>query len=85
MTSTFLHSPLSPKPKRCKRLQNVFLDDRGFPDQSNEYNLVRGCTGEFRNKIISLKLFVCELNVVGMVCWTNSCQKKLKKIMATLP
>jgi hypothetical protein len=27
-----------------------------------------------------------ELNVVGMVCWTKSCQKrKLKKITATLP
>ena len=24
--------------------------------------------------------FFCELNVVGMVCWTNSCQKKLKKL-----
>ncbi len=29
---------VAPKAKRQKRLQNVFLDDRGFPDQSNEYN-----------------------------------------------
>jgi hypothetical protein len=26
------------KPKRRKRLQNVFLDDRGFPDQSHDYD-----------------------------------------------
>ncbi len=39
-------------------------------------SIVRGCTGECWNKIISLKLFLCKLNVVGMVCWTNSCQKK---------
>ncbi len=26
------------KPKRRKSLQNVFLDDRGFPDQSHDYN-----------------------------------------------
>ncbi len=31
---------VDPEPKRCKRLQNVFLDDRGFPDQSDEYNNV---------------------------------------------
>ena len=31
---------VSPKPKHRKQLQNVFLDDRGFPDQSNEYDLV---------------------------------------------
>ncbi len=37
-----VRSPIhvDPKPKRCKRLQNVFLDDRGFPDQSDEYNNV---------------------------------------------
>ena len=29
---------VAPKAKRQKRLQNVFLDDRGFPDQSNEYD-----------------------------------------------
>ncbi len=27
-----------PKPKRQKWLQNIFLDDRGFPDQSNEFD-----------------------------------------------
>ncbi len=31
---------VDPKPKHRKRLQNVFLDDRGFPDQSDEYNNV---------------------------------------------
>jgi hypothetical protein len=31
---------VDPKPKHRKRLQNVFLDDRGFPDQSNEYDNV---------------------------------------------
>jgi hypothetical protein len=31
---------VEPKPKRRKHLQNVFLDDRGFPDQSNEYDHV---------------------------------------------
>ena len=31
---------VDPKPKRRKRLQNVFLDDRGFPDQSEEYDTV---------------------------------------------
>jgi hypothetical protein len=31
---------VDPKPKRHKRLQNVFLDDRGFPDQSDEYDNV---------------------------------------------
>ena len=39
----------------------------------------RGCTGEFWNKNISLKLFFCELNVVGMLCWPNTCQKISKK------
>jgi len=29
---------VAPKAKRQKRLQNVFLDDRGFPDQSDEYD-----------------------------------------------
>jgi hypothetical protein len=31
---------VDPKPKRRKHLQNVFLDDRGFPDQSDDYNHV---------------------------------------------
>ena len=29
---------VAPKAKRQKRLQNVFLDDRGFPDQSDDYD-----------------------------------------------
>ncbi len=29
---------VSPKPKHCKRWQNIFLDDSGFPDRSNEYD-----------------------------------------------
>ncbi len=29
---------VEPKPKCRKHLQNVFLDDRGFPDQSDEYD-----------------------------------------------
>jgi hypothetical protein len=29
---------VAPKPKHRKKLQNVFLDDRGFPDQSDEYD-----------------------------------------------
>ncbi len=29
---------VAPKAKRQKRLQNVFLDNREFPDQSNEYD-----------------------------------------------
>jgi hypothetical protein len=29
---------VAPKPKRPKKLQNVFLDDRGFPDQSDKYD-----------------------------------------------
>ena len=29
---------VAPLPKRCKKLQNVFLDNQGFPDQSNKYN-----------------------------------------------
>ncbi len=29
---------VAPKPKHRKRMSNVFLDDRGFPDQSNKYN-----------------------------------------------
>jgi len=28
------------KQKRRKRLQNVFLDDRGFPDQSHDYDIL---------------------------------------------
>jgi hypothetical protein len=39
----------------------------------------RGCTGEFWNKYISLKYIFSELNVVDMVCWINSHQKKVKK------
>ena len=31
---------VAPKAKRCKRLQNVYLDDRGFPDQSDHYDLM---------------------------------------------
>ena len=31
---------VAPKPKQHKRLQNVFLDDRGFPDQSDYYDHV---------------------------------------------
>jgi hypothetical protein len=31
---------VDPKPKHHRHLQNVFLDDRGFPDQSNDYNHV---------------------------------------------
>ena len=31
---------VAPKAKRRKRLQNVFLDDRGFPDQSDDYDLL---------------------------------------------
>jgi hypothetical protein len=37
---------VAPKPKRRKRLQNVFLDDRGFPDQSEDYDtLLHGVDG----------------------------------------
>jgi hypothetical protein len=31
---------VEPKPKRRKRLKNVFLDNRGFPNQSDEYDHV---------------------------------------------
>jgi hypothetical protein len=31
---------VSPKPKRCKHLNNVFLDDRSFPNVSNDYDHV---------------------------------------------
>jgi hypothetical protein len=31
---------VDPKPKRRKRLQNVFLEDREFPNQSNDYDHV---------------------------------------------
>jgi hypothetical protein len=31
---------IAPKPKRQKRTNNVFLDDRGFPDQSDDYDHV---------------------------------------------
>jgi hypothetical protein len=36
----YIVAQVSPKPKRRKRLQNVFLGDRGFPDQSNNCDLV---------------------------------------------
>jgi hypothetical protein len=37
---------VAPKPKCRKRLQNVFLDDRGFPDQSDDYDtLLHGVDG----------------------------------------
>jgi hypothetical protein len=37
---------VAPKPKRRKHLLNMFLDDRGFPDQSNDYNhLLHGVDG----------------------------------------
>jgi hypothetical protein len=37
---------VAPKPKRRKRLQNVFLDDRGFLDQSDDYDtLLHGVDG----------------------------------------
>ncbi len=29
---------LAPKPKRRKKHHNIFLDDRGFPDQSDEFD-----------------------------------------------
>jgi len=29
---------VTPKPKRRRKLQNVFLDNWGFPDQSDEYD-----------------------------------------------
>ena len=29
---------VTPKPKRRRKMQNVLLDDRGFPDQSDEYD-----------------------------------------------
>ncbi len=31
---------VAPKPKKCKQLNKVFLDDRGYPDQYNEYDHV---------------------------------------------
>jgi hypothetical protein len=31
---------VAPKPKHCKRLLNVFLDERGLPDQSNDQDHV---------------------------------------------
>jgi hypothetical protein len=37
---------VDPKPKRCKCLQNVFLDNRGFPNQSNDYDhMLHGVDG----------------------------------------
>ncbi len=34
------------KPKRCRRLHNVFVDDRGFPDESEYYqNLLHNIDG----------------------------------------
>jgi hypothetical protein len=35
---------------------------------SSSYKGYRGCIGEFRNKLISLKNIFSELNVVDMVC-----------------
>ena len=32
-----------------------------------------------------IKIIFCELNIVGMVCWTNICQKIKNKITASLP
>ena len=29
---------VTPKPKRRRKLQNVFLDNRGFPNQSDDYD-----------------------------------------------
>ena len=38
---------VAPKPKRRRKLNNVFLDDRGFPDQSDEYDhLLHSIDGE---------------------------------------
>jgi hypothetical protein len=36
------NSPIrvAPKPKRRKHLLNVFMDNRGFPDQPDDYNHV---------------------------------------------
>jgi hypothetical protein len=39
-TSEGSHIRVQPKAKRCKRLLNVFLDDRGFLDQSDDYNIL---------------------------------------------
>ena len=37
---------VAPKPKYHKRFLNLFLDDRGYPDQSNNYDtLLRGING----------------------------------------
>jgi hypothetical protein len=37
---------VDPKPKRRRHLQNVFLDNRGFPDQSDNYNhVIQGVDG----------------------------------------
>ena len=32
---------VAPKAKQRKRFQNIFLDDRGFPDHSDDYGHVR--------------------------------------------
>ncbi len=29
---------VTPKPKSCRKLQNVFYDNHGFPDQSDEFD-----------------------------------------------
>jgi hypothetical protein len=29
---------VTPKPKRQRRLKNIFLDDRGFPDQFDKFD-----------------------------------------------
>ena len=36
--------------------------------------LLEAALENFESKIFHLIIF-CELNVVGIVCWTNSCQK----------
>ena len=46
---------VAPKAKQYKRLQNVFLDNRGFPDQSNNFNqLLHNIDGQ-RQKIVELR------------------------------
>jgi hypothetical protein len=37
---------VEPKPKRRKRLQNAFMNNRGFPDQSDKYDhMLHGIDG----------------------------------------
>ncbi len=35
-TKSLIH--VTPKPKSCRKLQNIFYDDRGFPNQSDEFD-----------------------------------------------